>query len=727
MVFKSIQISRKNMLITIKSLSKESIFCPEYKTLTTNNIINVKNKNIAVIYGPNGTGKTSFSKVLSQDGEYEIDINGTNYTHVDDAIAHVISDQNDRNIIEGETQDFILGDNIKREYELKTLIDNGFEQLFTATLPKTFKDNFSIKTKKSPFEHLITDETIKNYVSDIANTKSKGKEIDRDEFINYISSLTPVEIAESDPIKLRFFISEYSKKESAIKSILEHQFEMNEAEKHIVHYEEKTDAISIIEKYSHMSDCLVCDSAIDTKNQLQIKTLQRDESIAKLDKATKIIAEQIINTQSSSDPFLIKDKLRTALNSNDKTEIDLLIEELTSYQELYFPLISNEIIEQTSTTNLKEYIEEYQELKKEQPKFGSEDILFIENFLNDCLERKISLSRDGNGNLKLLLGEAEFLKKERQKLNLSNGEQNFLSLAFELLKAKNVDNNLIILDDPISSFDSIYKNKIAFAILKILSNKKAIILTHNTDLIKLLEHQQKNCLNLYYFNNTIGENNGFIEINPNEVKLLLYIHEFLNFLRKDVKNEIVDERNFIVAISPFLRGCCQIFGFVEQKNELTKLMHGYETTKINLTEIFNKVLGEGVVDQEHILSAEDIIDFDHNNLIGLSPDNYPLLSKTLTHTLNYLFLRLCVEKKLVDTFNVNTNQSDMLTNIISASFKGNGEAAVSNRVFFMSRKTLLNEFNHFEMDMNIFQPAIDISNSSLEKEKVAILNKLAEF
>ena len=69
----------------------------------------------------------------------------------------------------------------------------------------------------------------------------------------------------------------------------------------------------------------------------------------------------------------------------------------------------------------------------------------------------------------------------------------------------------------------------------------------------------------------------------------------------------------------------------------------------------------------------------------------------------------------------------MLTNIISAAFRGNSEEAISNRVFFMSRKTLLNEFNHFEMDMNIFQPAIDISNSSLDKEKTSILDKLAEF
>ncbi len=715
------------MLLTIKSIAKETIFCPEFANLTTNNTIDISTKKVAVIYGPNGTGKTSFSKVISQEGEYNVDINGATFTNEDDKIAHVISDQNDRNIIEGETQDFILGDNIKREYELKTFIDNSFEELFNRTLPKTLKDNFVIKTKKTPFDDLISDANIKNYLSDIANTKSKGQEIDRDEFIDYISSLQRENIPEHDEIKLRFFINEYSNKASAIRAILEHQFVMNDDEKHIVQYEEKIDAITIIEKYSHVTDCVVCDGNIDTDNQLKLKNQQREYSISKLDKTTKVIAEQIINNTTVADPFQIKEKLRTALNSNDRTEIDALTAELLFYRELLPSLITNEIIQKTNQTNLTESVTEYRELKKEQPKFENEDILFIEKFLNDCLERKISLVRDENGNLKLLLGDKEFLKKERQKLNLSNGEQNFLSLAFELLKAKNSEQDLIILDDPISSFDSIYKNKIAFAILRILSGKKTIVLTHNTDLIKLLEHQQKNSLNLYYFNNTAGENNGFIEVNNNEVKLLLYIHEFLNFLRNDVKNEIIDERNFIVAISPFLRGCCQIFGLLEQKNQLTKLMHGYETIKVNLTEIYNQVLGEGVIEQEHQLSAEDIINFDHTNLTGLSPDNYPLLSKTLTHTLNYLFLRLSVEKKLVDTFNVNTNQHDMLTNIISAAFRGNSEEAISNRVFFMSRKTLLNEFNHFEMDMNIFQPAIDISNSSLDKEKAAILDKIAAF
>jgi len=43
------------------------------------------------------------------------------------------------------------------------------------------------------------------------------------------------------------------------------------------------------------------------------------------------------------------------------------------------------------------------------------------------------------------------------------------------LKAKNNKKEIIIIDDPISSFDSIYKNKIAYMLLKSLENKKTII------------------------------------------------------------------------------------------------------------------------------------------------------------------------------------------------------------------------------------------------------------
>lgn len=48
-------------------------------------------------------------------------------------------------------------------------------------------------------------------------------------------------------------------------------------------------------------------------------------------------------------------------------------------------------------------------------------------------------------------------------------------------------------------------------------------------------------------------------------------------------------------------------------------------------------------------------------------------------------------------------------------------------MFFTSRKTLLNEFNHFEGNMNIFQPAIDITNEALKKERESIISYLEEL
>ena len=84
------------------------------------------------------------------------------------------------------------------------------------------------------------------------------------------------------------------------------------------------------------------------------------------------------------------------------------------------------------------------------------------------------------------------LGTERKQMELSTGEQNFISLAFELLYARHSDKEYIIMDDPISSFDSVYKNIIAFCIIKFLENKKQVILTHNTDLIRLLDVQLNN-------------------------------------------------------------------------------------------------------------------------------------------------------------------------------------------------------------------------------------------
>nr|WP_275660924.1 ATP-binding cassette domain-containing protein [Vibrio brasiliensis] len=715
-------------------MRKENIFTDEFLTLNSNNEIDLNTKNICVFYGPNGTGKTSLSKVLSQqkNTEYTIKVDDRTYTEQDEQISHVISDQNDRNLIQGETQDFILGDNIKREYELKERLNRNFSELFQTKLVKILKSKYSIGKKNTEFDDLILDRDYLSFISDIANNRARGKNIDRDDFIDIVYSEDEQEDIEFDESKFTYFVNDYASNESTIRIIIDYTFNLTDKDKKIAKLEEQNQAVNILQKYSYLDDCLVCDHQIDSKKLLDTKRNQFDETQGSLSDDEKAIAEKIIKGLPLNDPFKIRDRILTAISKSNREFIDDLVADFNNYKALYWTILKKEFVEIVKDFNLKNDNDEYQTLKLNKPEFDSEDILFIEKFLNETLERKITLERDDDNNIKLLLGGNEFLKVDRKNLSLSNGEQNFLSLSFELLKAKNSDAKLIILDDPISSFDSIYKNKLAYAIISFLRCKKTIILTHNTDLIKLLEHQQQQCLNLYYFNNVPGENNGFIPVNRNELKILLYIHEFLGLLRNDIKDEIINKKQFLIAIAPFMRGYCQILGNKDSKNSLTKLMHGYNDEKVNLTDIYKELfsdLGDDFFTEDYNVSAQDIINMDSSEFRPLDDANYPLLSKSLRHTMTYLYLRLNVEKQLVDIFNINTAKHDLLSQIILAAFpfKHDTPEKKAHRVFFMSRKTLLNEFNHFEMDMNIFQPAIDITDKALTKEKNQILERLKDI
>lgn len=158
----------------------------------------------------------------------------------------------------------------------------------------------------------------------------------------------------------------------------------------------------------------------------------------------------------------------------------------------------NELFHCFDGTRFFEIFDEYAQLVEMQPQLDTEELLFIENVINENIGKDITIVRDeeNDRNYKLKLGNKDLLGTERNEMELSTGEQNFISLAFELLLARHSDKEYIVMDDPISSFDSVYKNKIAFCIIKFLENKKQIILTHNTDLIRLLDVQLNNCFNL---------------------------------------------------------------------------------------------------------------------------------------------------------------------------------------------------------------------------------------
>ena len=108
---------------------------------------------IAVVYGPNGTGKTSLIKVLgdAKGTKVEFSLDGTEY-QVGADVFHIINDQNNRNIISGETRDFFLEIIFRYEFELQDQVAEDRSAVISAIL-SLIKNTFGISAGNSLYSN----------------------------------------------------------------------------------------------------------------------------------------------------------------------------------------------------------------------------------------------------------------------------------------------------------------------------------------------------------------------------------------------------------------------------------------------------------------------------------------------------------------------------------------------------------------------------------------------
>ena len=713
--------------ITFSKIENNGIFTNDFSPFVSNNEIIFSHTGIAVLYGPNGTGKSSFAKVMKGEKgtSFSCEYNGVTYTDASQ-LFHVISDQNNRNIIKGETKDFLLGDDIKKEYNLEASINSLYKDI-VEDLRISLKNEFLISSKSNPLINLISDGSLKSAVQDFINNQSKGKNISIDSFISMIKSLHNENLdANYDEEKWKFFISQYSIKDSLLNQILNltqpNLVQVNNADK----IEKDTVALDVLKKFPHIKTCIVCDSNdIDVETLSKTKEENRQRIIDSLTEQLKDVIQKIINLSESQDPFNIKDTVLSAINTGDFDIIASLQREISNYYKYFDIKIVSSILDNEKYPALINDYEEYMALISKELKVSDEDIVYLQEIVTNSMHKEISVVRTDNRHIKILLEDEEFIEKERLELPLSAGEQNFLSLSFELLKAKNSNKPIIVLDDPISSFDSIYKNKIIYSVIKSLEGKSRIILTHNTDMIRLLEGQYNHSYNLYILNNTPDENNGFIRVSQKEQKMLINIPELLNTFREEIYEHIENVEMFLLSMIPFMRGYASIKGDKDSVDELTELMHGYKTSSVDIVKIYLKLFGDKgktCLPDKLIVNVDYLIEKSADTITIVNRQVYPTLDKTLHHSFTYLVLRLLVEKTLVEKFGINTDENNKLGAIIYKAFPRTDVDNMRKRIRLTSKKTLLNEFNHFEGNLSIFQPAIDITNKALSEEKAAIIS-----
>lgn len=713
------------MSLVFRKIESGEIFTRDFSPLVNNNEIQFPTTEaIAVVYGPNGTGKTSLIKVLSdtKDTKVEFSLDGTEY-HAGATVFHIINDQNNRNIISGETRDFFLGDNIRHEFELQDQVASDRSEVITAVL--SLIKRVGISAGNSPLIDLVSNAELAAFIKDCANSKSKGNRYTTEALVALLTSLSQNDVPEYVPEKLAFVQSDWPNKRSIIKQLETLSGAHIAPNENVREIEENTEAIGILSRF-HKNKCIVCDNDnINWEALLEAKTAHRQATLDALDEKIREAIENTLQLVPALDPFTIKECLLNAVSSGNTAVIADLVTELAEYKVLYSKLLENEIVNIVEGSQLVAHHAEYQRIIAERPDISDEDYLYIQEIISNSMSKPLTIERDQNGRLRICLSNQEFLGKNRDELPLSTGEQNFLSLTFEFLKAKNSDCPIVVIDDPVSSFDSIYKNKVVYAIVKMLHHKKRIVLTHNTDLIRLLDGQYRRCFKLYLLNNTEGELNGFIPLKNNEQEMLISLEKLLTAFRESVPRRVVNRELFLISMIPFMRGYAKIIYNRPLYESLTQVMHGYKNEQVDIADAYAQLFGAHpeFLPTSYEVSVADILSKNVDGVHILDNNKFPLLDRTLRHSFVYLFLRLMVEKNLVEKFNVDTNRYEQLGQIISAAYPDENDVAqIRNRIRLTSKKTLINEFNHFEGNLSIFQPAIDITDQALGKERTDLVS-----
>lgn len=741
------------MKLVFTSIKNGTIFETDFQNLTpANGTVQFKRMNapggLAVVYAPNGTGKSSLTRVLAaEQSDNQISFSATDDNGVtinpETMAFHIIPDQVNRNVIGGKETDYLIGHQIRREYELRDNINSTMDAVYNS-LKSLYKSEFNVSKVG---DYLLTqisargdDYYQKAYkiIRTIVNKKSCSTDVDVNEFAAFIRGGYRCPATEMEEEKRKFVITDVGRRSSAIKCISNLIYDSISANEDAVEIEKYDDAIGVLEKY-HLSECcVVCDNPeFNGDSLLARKRAHRKRVYDSLDAETKGLLDNVVTDGflQNDDPFQIKKTAKEFLAGGDTSGLCDLQRNLNSYICAIEDEMIRELFNSLDGTFFLQNLDEYNLLSTSEAQLDNEELMFIEDVVSESIGKDIRIERDPDSkNYKLKLGNKDLLNTERTSMELSTGEQNFVSLAFELLMARNSTKEYVILDDPISSFDSVYKNKIAFCIVKFLEKKKQLVLTHNTDLIRLLDVQLNNCFNLYILNNVENGQNGFIPVSEKEKKILINMYELVKlFQNKDgsLMSAIRDRRQFLMSMIPFMRGYAHIsLDNNDYYGKLSDIMHGYCTGSVNIVPIYKELFGYDFGSDE-VISVADILSSDCSQLNILDKSQFPLLADTLEKTFAFYHLRMKVEKELVDAFTISTQDMDTLNKIIRKAFdcpKSDPDYIDKRnyRVYFTSRKTLLNEFNHFEGNMNIFQPAIDIHTAALQKEIEGINSKLAE-
>lgn len=697
----------------MKELKLDLKYCHGINKLNYNFDLN----NDYLIYAPNGTMKTSFSKTLmdyknnidSYDVYFPKRTSTRNITIENndplDINNLVIIDSDDYEIANEKMTSLLVNPSLKKEYdqvystleksykdinkkikslsgmELQTvLFDLKISNLNDIQTDYLNPDNANESFKDIKYSKLFTDDNLK-----ILEQKDIVESID-----NYIKTCN--DIIENNDIFVKDVFELYNLK-AVIKNLdSNNYFKLG----HLLKFKSIKDK----EKFYDYDEKTINDLIANLDEQLS-----KDENIKKANEVlTGKIKSQELNTLLSKNQWIIPmindlNKLKMEywhyiLSTSDiRITIEDYINNYIANRE-----IINEIIKKTNDSdNYKKWNNAINEFNN---KFINMPFELEVNNISDIILKNSACSLKYK--FKDESGVNDNVDKNLLKENLSKGERkafNILNLIFEIQyrKENNIE-TIFVLDDIADSFD--YKNK--YAIIELLKELNdnglfhLIILTHNFDFYRACANRLKIKI--------------LSVLKDSEISLIDFY--FKKNIFKSFKERIDDSKFFIASI-PFVRNIIEMTIGNDDNDYLllTSCLHYKKNTdSITVSQVNN-------VFTNHINTKSNIADTKYTDLLFDVADNIKI-GTTEIELHNKLILsiaiRLLFEKKLFNKFNnwtildgfTKNQTNELIDYCINNSLLVDEEKNISEKV-----KIMVSENIHVNAFM--YEPIIDMSDEEL--------------
>lgn len=602
-----------------------------------------------VIFGYNGIGKTSIYKKIMEkhSNDYAfLDYEKINNYHIDDKKNFEIG-CNIRQITELEQKNNEIDEKINVSNTLKEYgLTNATKVKKFGEKLKNIKKNKAIESKLN-----ISDTTIKDF-DDVIGINNKQW------FINKYDVLKGHNIQIDFNTYLNYnFYNAYK--------YLDNCIEPNKYECPVCEEKSKINIKEIIEnkkkEYSEYKEINIFEGFIFNNKY------NNNEQI------TKIIG--FINQINEED---VTDLIICDFNIENKNRINKLIEQKNKNTAEI-----NELMKMK-----KKY---YTMLKSEK----DEIINFLSNKFN--INNNDVEFDDGKYSIRISL--------PRNAETYSNGEFDLLTFFIGMWEFQLGDKKLLIIDDPISSYDIINQYITIFRIAEVANEeKKILIFTHNIELINAIISQNPN-----------GFEYQYIERYDNK---LLVLQDIFKEKTKplSIRNLDLDDRkkesNYLYAI--INRNDKYSFEKNTEYQNYNKLFHYDEPYQMNVggEELSNDELAEYI-----------------ENYNGTTFKCYnDFLENSLTKIIYIMSLRVWIEKKIYKVFE---NNKDVLKELDKKQFYKKISIIFNNEDYkkqitseykqltkkkLMQKKTMLNQNDHFDSQILPFYYALNISIDDLKNE-----------